>query len=409
MIDHGAERPGWKQAVTQGTAGAARALATLQSGQTWDEALDAVAATLTLDAAPDLLLVFIDSRFFEHYAAILERLTEATGARHMIGCAGQAIVGTGVESERQPAISVLALSLPGAVLTPVPVDPLPRLERDLEMSSSLDVNGWLIFADPFSVDPMEIVERLEAQWPGRPIVGGLSSSHNRARGTAMFLDGLVFPAGAVLLGIGGEASIETVVAQGAEPIGLPWTITECARSTIQSIAFKPAMDVLVETVQSLDPPARERARRNLLVGLAVDEYRDEFHRGDFLIRNLTGADRQTGSIGINALPRPGQTIQFQLRDAAAADDDLRRRLADFKANLNPRRAPLAAILCTCNGRGMALFSSQNHDARALEDAFGSLPVAGLFCNGEIGPVGGRTFVHGFTASIAFLTVRAAPA
>jgi small ligand-binding sensory domain FIST len=210
----------------------------------------------------------------------------------------------------------------------------------------------------------------------------------------------------VLLGVGGSVEVRSVVAQGAEPIGLPWAITECDGHVVNTIGFRPAMDVLVETMQELEVHTRDRARQNLLVGLAHDEYRDEFGRGDFLIRNLTGANRQNGSIGINALPRTGQTIQFQLRDAAAADEDLKARLAGFKDSLDPSRTALAALLCTCNGRGMNLFKVRDHDARALEDALGQLPSAGLFCNGEIGPVGGKTFLHGFTASIGIFTVQA---
>jgi small ligand-binding sensory domain FIST len=158
--------------------------------------------------------------------------------------------------------------------------------------------------------------------------------------------------------------------------------------------------VLTETMQALPDDVRERAARNLLVGLAMDEYRDEFRRGDFLIRNIMGADRESGAIAIGAYPRVGQTIQFHMRDAEAADDELRLMLE--AAGLAMHGAgPAGAVVCSCNGRGQGLFGAPDHDAAAVQQRFGALPVAGFFCNGEIGPVGGTNFVHGFTASIGF--------
>ena len=170
---------------------------------------------------------------------------------------------------------------------------------------------------------------------------------------------------------------------------------------LRTIGTRPAVDVLRETLDSLGEETRERAERNLLVGLAMDEYRHEYGRGDYLIRNIMGFDRQSGAIAINAHPRVGQTIQFQFRDAEAADDDLTTQLKAYKAGLDSDQTVLGAVLCACNGRGRSLFGAPNHDARALTDALGAVPTAGLFCNGEIGPVGGETFLHGFTASIAF--------
>jgi small ligand-binding sensory domain FIST len=192
-----------------------------------------------------------------------------------------------------------------------------------------------------------------------------------------------------------------VVAQGCQPIGRPWTITKAEGNILAEIGGRPALDVLVETVQALRPEDQLRARRNLLVGLVIDEYRPEFDRGDFLIRNLLGVDTRAGTIAIGAQPRVGQTIQFQLRDAAAADEDLRQLLDQTREQLGETR-PVAALLCSCNGRGRDLFGVPDHDARAVHDLLTTAPLAGFFCNGEIGPVGGKPFLHGFTASLALL-------
>jgi len=195
-----------------------------------------------------------------------------------------------------------------------------------------------------------------------------------------------------------------VVSQGATPIGQPWTITGARGNLLETVGGRPAYQVLVETVQSLPPELQPRAARNLLVGLAIDEYKAEFRRGDYLIRNLLGVDRASGALAIGAFPRVGQTLQFQMRDAAAADEDLRELLTRARQALGDTR-PVAALLCSCNGRGVGMFGVPDHDARGVAAAFGALPLAGFFCNGEIGPVGGKTFLHGFTASLALIVPR----
>jgi len=173
------------------------------------------------------------------------------------------------------------------------------------------------------------------------------------------------------------------------------------RHVVQTIGQRPALEVLTDTIKSLGPEMQQRAQRNLLVGLVMDEYRDEFHRGDFLIRNLVGADPNSGSIAISAHPEIGQTIQFQLRDARAADDELKEMLERTREGLGDT-VPLAAVLCSCNGRGAGLFGESHHDAAMLREELGLDNIAGFFCNGEIGPVGGKTYIHGFTASIGLI-------
>jgi len=194
-----------------------------------------------------------------------------------------------------------------------------------------------------------------------------------------------------------------LVAQGAEPLGQPWIVTDCENTTVKTLGSRPALEVLQETLLELDDETRDRAARNLLVGLAMNEYKETHERGDFLIRNVMGADRESGIVAINAIPRVGQTFQFQFRDAQAADDDLRTRLTDLRDALEPEEEVVGALLCSCNGRGRGLFGEPDHDAAARSEIFGPVPTAGCFCNGEIGPVGGENYLHGFTASIAVLT------
>jgi small ligand-binding sensory domain FIST len=128
------------------------------------------------------------------------------------------------------------------------------------------------------------------------------------------------------------------------------------------------------------------------MGLVIDEHQVDFGRGDFLIRSVIGADRANGAIAIGDSVAVGTTVQFHVRDADAADEDLRELLADRQAD--------AVLLFTCNGRGSRLFEQLDHDAGVIGDLLGDPPVSGFFAAGEVGPVGGRNFVHGFTASLA---------
>lgn len=368
------------------------------------QALTQLAALGSNGSAIDLAVLFASPHYAPAYSDLLAAVREALGPRVLIGCSGQGVIGPATEIEGESGLSLLALSVPGASLTPLTLtqaelsagafDRLPRAD---------EVGGLLVLADPFSIDAELLIAVLSETYPDAPIIGGMASGDQAQRTTQLFLDGKVLGEGAVVLALGGSAAVCAVVSQGCTPIGKPWTITAAERQVIQMIGGRPALEVLMETLQELSPEVQDRARRNLLVGLAIDEYREEFERGDFLIRNPIGADRESGALAIGALPRVGQTLQFQLRDAEAADEDLRLLLEAQKANADGDEA--AALLFSCNGRGAGLFGYPHHDARALAEVLGPLPVAGFFCNGEIGPVGTKTFLHGFTASIALLSAR----
>jgi small ligand-binding sensory domain FIST len=392
-----------RAAVT--AAGGADGVAAIEGGATWDIAVDAVLTALAGAEDADLAIVFVDSRFSDHYVDILARLDETLRPAQLIGCSGQVVVGPGREAEDTPAISVMALRLPGAVLTPIALpEDGARAARALAALADAEVSAIVLFADPYSVNADHLIAGLEERYPEVTLIGGLASSHNGGRGTALFQGAHVRPSGTVILALGGAVEVRTVVAQGAQPIGHPWTITAAERNFVQTIGNRPAIDVLRETIAELDEATRERASRNLLVGLAINEYRHEFGRGDYLIRNLLGYDQESGAVAVSANVRVGQTLQFQFRDAAAADEDLRVQLADVPAAFGHGQELLGVLLCTCNGRGRDLFGVPDHDAGAIRDALGAPPIAGLFCNGEIGPISGRTFMHGFTASLGlFLT------
>ncbi|HZR99083.1 MAG TPA: FIST N-terminal domain-containing protein [Chloroflexota bacterium] len=385
-----------------------QAKAAISYARDWRAALDEVLAATDLGDSPcDLALFFASAHYSAHYDELVPAAWRESGARALAGCSGQGVIGPEREIEGEPAMSLLRLAMPGATvrLTHVTHQQVEAgAVARLGGVSLEDVNAWLVLADPFRMDPDALIRALEQAYPGVTIVGGLASSRPSDRRTYVFADDTVYDEGAVAVALGGNVIVRTVVSQGATPIGQPWTITGAHDNVLETIGGRPAYQVLVETVQALPADVQQRAVQNLLVGLAIDEYKDEFHRGDYLIRNLMGADPQSGALAIGAYPRVGQTIQFQMRDAAAADEDLRELLASAHHDLEGAR-PVAAMLCSCNGRGAGLFGAPDHDARGLAHEFGPVPLAGFFCNGEIGPIGGRTFLHGFTASVALLLPR----
>jgi len=247
--------------------------------------------------------------------------------------------------------------------------------------------AWLLIAEPYRIDVQAMIQGVEQLHPGAAIIGGLSSGNVQERQTAIFFDDQVYDEGGAALVIGGPYRLLPFVSQGCGPIGETWTIMDTERNNLLAISNRPVLDVLCDTIVSLPESRRQQAMSRLVVGLAVDEDRDEFHRGDFVVRGVIGIDQQHGAINVGGMPRIGQTIQFHLRAARAADGD---------------RRIVAGILCTRNGRGMSLLNSPNHDAAAVQAAFGDVPVAGLFCAGEIGPLGKRTVLHGFSATLGLL-------
>jgi small ligand-binding sensory domain FIST len=386
-----------------------KAASAIATGQDWESALERVLGEVAggLDGAPaDLAVLFASPDYVPHYSEIVQSVHDRIAPHVLMGCSGQGVIGGTQEIEQEPAISLLAFSLPGAVLRPHHVTQSDVYDDDAGQTwlDSLglnisDVNAWLLLADPFSLDAERLLSLLGKAFPDAPLAGGLASGHPRRPGTQLFLDGAVLNEGAIALSVGGAYTVQTVVSQGAEPIGETWTITGARDNVVESLGMRPALEILAETFQALDPETQQRARSNLLVGLAMDEYKDDFRRGDFLIRNLMGVDQASGELVIGARPRVGQTLQFQLRDPHAADSELTELLGRKRDELAEQEVA-GGILFACNGRGIGLFGEPNHDAAAVNADLGPIPLAGFFCNGEIGPVGGKPFLHGFTASLA---------
>jgi small ligand-binding sensory domain FIST len=240
-----------------------------------------------------------------------------------------------------------------------------------------------------------VVDLLGLLDPPVPGVGGAASAARVPGGDRLVLDDLVHADGGVGVVLPVEVATTLVVSQGCRPVGEPMIVTRAEGNLVAELAGRPALERLEELARALAPDERAKLATGLHLGVAVDEHRMTFGRGDFLVRNVMGADRASGALAVGDVVPVGTTVQFQVRDADSADEDLRALLSAASAT-----EAGGALLFTCNGRGQRLFGEPDHDARAVEAAVRSGAVAGMFCAGEFGPVGPRSFVHGFTASIA---------
>jgi small ligand-binding sensory domain FIST len=366
------------------------------------EAADTAARQLGGDA--DIAVVFLSSSYGAAIRPAMEGLSDVLRARTVIGTTAESVLAAGVEYESGPAVVVWLARLPGACVVPFALEYTQTPDGGMFVGwpSVLDGN-WpdnaaiVLLADPFSFPVDALIRRVEEDHPGVPIVGGMASGGYQPGSNTLVVGSRSYDSGAVGFLIGGAARIRPVVSQGCRPIGRPLVITKSEENVIVELGGRPALERLREVYGELDPADRELVRNSLHVGRVASEYQDHFQRGDFLVRNVVGADPDSGVIAVGDLVRTGQTIQFHVRDAKSAHDDL----AALLAREQDRGAtPVGALVFSCNGRGTRLFPEPSHDARCLQDTIGPVPAAGFFAQGEIGPIGRRNCLHGFTASIA---------
>lgn len=351
-------------------------------------------------------LIFIAPRLFSHAKQILEIIRVHAQVPLLAGCSSQALIVGEQEVEEHPGISLALYHLPGADLKAFHFSQEQVEEANgpgywqLETGIATDrTNGWLAFIDPFHIDSEAWLRGWNEAYAPLPVFGGLASGDFTQQLTQVYLNGEVFEEGGIAVSVGGEVKLVGVTSQGCTPIGETWTLTRVEQNIVHEIGNRPAYQVLAETFNALPPQEQKTAAGNLFLGLVVNEYLEDFHRGDFLVRNLIGADPSSGSIAVGAYPRQGQTVQFQKRSAAAATEDMNELLNKARQELSDREI-YGGCLCCCNGRGKHLFGQPNHDAQMVQDRLGPLGLAGFFCNGEIGPVGQKNFLHGYTASLA---------
>ena len=348
-------------------------------------------------AGPDLALLFVTPPHAGALEDAARAIRELLQPRALLGCAAVSVVGGGHEVEQTPGV-VLWAGRTGAVT--------PFHLTVVDTPDGQTVTGWpdeipddpsalLLIPDPFSFPVDPFLQRLGQDQPGLTVVGGMASAARGPGGNRLVIDDRVVSAGAVGVFLPSSLTVTPVVSQGCRPIGSPFAVTRAEDNVIFELAGKPALERLQEVAAGATDADRRLLSEFVHIGRVIDERKIDFDRGDFLMRNVLGADPEVGAIMVNDLVEVGSTVQFQVRDAVSAGEDLTQLMGPHSAD--------AALLFTCNGRGSHMFPEPDHDASLVSTSLGDVPLAGMFCAGELGPIGGRNFVHGFTASVVLIS------
>jgi len=370
------------------------------------------AVSIQLDGRqPDLVVVFVSS----HHAADYERVP-ALVSRHfpggcLIGCSAGGVIGGGREIEQRPGVAITAACLPDVTLTGF------HLESDETLTAAAATGDWehllrvsaaprphfVLLPDPFSFDADNFVRSLDGAYPNSQKVGGVASGGRQPQSNALFLGATMHRAGLVGLALSGDVDIDTIVAQGCRPVGEPMFITRCQQHILWELDGRRPLEVLQELYERLNPRDQELARHSLFLGIVMKEDRVEYGRGDFLIRNIIGSDATSGAVAVGATLQESSVVQFHLRDAQTSIADLDELLGRYAAQNRTR--PEGSLLFSCLGRGVNLYGRPDQDTDLFRRHLGDVPLGGFFCNGEIGPVHGATFLHGYTSSFGLFRTR----
>ena len=372
-------------------------------------------AVASLTAPADLGLVFISSAFMSEYTRLLPLLAEKLSVPVLIGCSAGGVIGrkqTGKteEIEAEPALSLTLAHLPGVKIRPFHIlaeelpdsDSSPNAWIDLVGVPPLPVPQFILLSSPFGSATNDLLQGLDFAYPGSVVVGGQASSGFMNGPVGLFCNDKLCREGTVGIALTGNIVLDTIVSQGCRPIGQPLQVTKAERNIILELDEKVPLMVLRNLISSLSEEDRTLAQHSLFVGLAMDEFRINLHSGDFLIRNILGVDPKAGAIAISDRIRAGQRLQFHLREAEASSQDLENLLQEYQnENENTSQpSPVGALMFTCLGRGTGLYGQPNFDSQLFSRYLHDIPVGGCFCGGEIGPVSGRTFLHGYTSVFA---------
>lgn len=379
-------------------------------------------AQTALGVKPDLGMVFISSAFSSEFVRLMPLLQEHLSVPVLIGCGGGGVVGMDnrggpQEIEQQPALSLSLAYLPDVNIQAFHIDAdyLPDLDspphrwEELIGTPAGDRPQFILLADPFGSGINDLLQGLDFAYPGCTKVGGLANLAPTGQSSGLFCNFQSYRQGTVGVALSGNIQLDAIVAQGCRPIGQPYRVVESERHILlkieepvavgggKSAAPRTPLEVLKELFQTLDDDDRLLAQHSLFVGIAQSEFKQALEPGDFLIRNLIGVDPHNGAIAVGDRIRPGQRIQFHLRDAKASAEDLRTMLQRYLIQQGESSSPVGALMFSCVGRGEGLYNEPNFDSELFSYYLNDIPLGGFFCNGEIGPVGGSTFLHGYTS------------
>lgn len=380
-------------------------------GAVLGDLLDRVTGRVQADldgAAADLVLVFVTPHHMLSVGEALTRVADRFPGARVVGCTASGVIGGGHEFEDDAAVSMTAAWLPDVEIRPFRLGPEivrrndPIDEAAVAAAVGLPVGAapaLLLLTDPFSCSGEELVRALDRAWPLGVKVGGLVSGARAPRGSRLLVDRTLYDDGAVGVALQGAVTVETVVAQGCRPVGAPLRVTRMADRLVAQLDGRPASEALQEAWQALAGRDRELFQRGPLIGVAMTHEATGWRRGDFLVRPLLGIDPGKQAVAVGHRLFEGDVLQLHVRDAATSAEELHELVARYARQVGPV-GPAGAVLFSCVGRGAGLYGQPHHDSRVLKELLNDVPIGGFFGDGEIGPVHGRTFLHGFTSAVA---------
>lgn len=363
------------------------------------------------DGRIDLLIPFVSRHHAGEYMRISDLLTEKLPAGAVLGCSAGGVIGGGHEVEDRPGLSLTAAILPDVRVdlfrfdrSEIPdLDSSPRLWEETTGVDAARVPSFILLTDPFSFDIDSFIRGLDFAFPESGKIGGLASAGTSPGENVLYLNDEIYRSGMIGAALHGKIKLDTVVAQGCRPIGSPLFVTKGEGNIIERLDEKAPIEILRELYAVLDPRDQELFQTSLFLGIVIEEFKQEYHQGDFLIRNIMGIDPSTGHLAVGTTVEENQVVQFHLRDAEASASDLDDMLLRYHSR-RPDGHPAGSLLFSCLGRGNFLYGRPDHDTDAFRKHVGeNVPLGGFFCNGEIGPVHGRTFVHGYTSSFGIFS------
>ena len=380
-----------------------------------EEAMEEAAAEVRAelgDSQPDMSAGFVSPHHAQGYGRVSSLVAKTLGPRVLLGCSGGGVIGGGQEVEFRPGLSLTAAALPGVELLPFHVeqgalpdpDAPPEAWEGLVGTTPASQPHFLLLADPFTFPAERLVQGLDYAFTASIKIGGLASGAQRPGGNALFLGDQVHGSGAIGVALQGNIAVEAIVAQGCRPVGPVMRITRCDQNMLIELDDRPAVEALRGLFHTMSSEDQTLASHSLFLGIAMDTLQDEPDLGDFLVRNLMGMDPRTGALAIGEMLQEGQQVRFHLRDATTSGEELDGLLARYAGD-RPGAPDWGSLLFSCLGRGEGLYGVPNHDSDLFRRYVGRIPLGGFFCNGEIGPVGGTTFLHGYTSSFGIFRPR----
>lgn len=363
-----------------------------------------------MDNEPNLVVVFASPKnvnLLQDLNKIIDnKFTDCT----ILGCSGLGIIGSGQELEKNDGIAMAAATLPDVTVTPfhissnnLPDGDAPPKEWESLVGVTRESNPeFILLGDPFSSQCENLLMGLDYAFPGSTIIGGLSSGGQQSGLNSLFLNSDTFSEGVVGAALSGNIKIDTIVAQGCKPIGEPIRITRCNRNLLEGIDDKPPFEVLKNLFSGLSESDQRLFNHSLFLGIVMDPFNETPRIGDFLIRNILGGDEASNRLIVGSNLKEGQIIQFHLRDSITSSENLQQMLSTYSPDTSDIPEGSGALLFSCLGRGQYLYEEPNHDSNTFSETVGGLPLTGFFCNGEIGPVGASTFLHGYTSAFGII-------